>query len=238
MDTKDVVLSRADGGIRLELHWGITTQNDPLQVAPRLLWENLDAIPVGGKRVKIHAPEDLLLILCIHGGKHRWEHLGWLCDVAEIIRARSELDWTKLIDRASSLGGRRILYLGLLLAQNILASELPERVSQQIREDVLVTELAEQLQNWLRTSTAIPAGETEAYYIKLRERRADKLRIALNQLKRYVGLTSRDREVFPFHGRFPAVLYLIRPFRLTWQYGPRPFWRFIKAVVESASKQD
>ena len=68
--------------------------------------------------------------------------------------------------------------------------------------------------------------------------RADKARVAVNQVKEYLTLTSRDREAFPLHGRFSAVLYLIRPFRLAWEYGLTPFWRFFKGIFESGSKKD
>ena len=32
--------------------------------------------------------ENLLLVRCAHGSKHLWERLGWICDVAELIRVR------------------------------------------------------------------------------------------------------------------------------------------------------
>ena len=233
---KDLVLFHDDSGITLELHWGITIEKDPLQVNPEILWENLKTVSVGGKGVRIHAPEDLLIILCIHGGKHRWEHLGWLCDVAEIIR-RYPLDWAKLIDRASILGGRRILLLGLLLAHNALDAELPNSIVGQIEADHIVAELAEQVQHSLATESPLALGETEHYYMK-RERPADKARVAVNQVKHYLMPTSRDREAFPLHGRFSAVLYVIRPFRLVWEYGLSPFGRFFKGIFESGSKKD
>jgi hypothetical protein len=35
-------------------------------------------------------PEDMLLFLCVHGGKHQWTRLAWICDVAEFIREAQE----------------------------------------------------------------------------------------------------------------------------------------------------
>jgi hypothetical protein len=235
---KDLVLFRDDPGISLELHWGITIEKDPLQVNPKILWENLNTLLVGGKRVKIHAPEDLLLILCIHGGKHRWEHLGWLCDIAELIRSYPALDWDKLIDRASALGGRRIVLLGVLLAHNVLGAELPNAVIRQIEADRVVDELAEQVQQWLKTESSIAVGSTEQYYMRLRERSSEKVRVAAHQVKHYLIPTSRDREAFPLHGRFSAILYFIRPFRLVCQYGLGPFWRVFKGMFDSGSKRN
>jgi Uncharacterised nucleotidyltransferase len=234
---KDLLLVRDDIGINFELHWGITIEKDPLQVNPEFLWENVSTLSVAGKRVKIHAPEDLLLILCIHGGKHRWEHLGWLCDVAEIIRRYPELDWAKVIDRASTLGGRRILFVGLLLAHNVLGAPLPNDVDREIEADHVAAELAEQVQHSLASDIPLAVGDTEQYYIRLRERPADKARIAVNQVKHYLMLTPRDRELLPLSGPFSAILYFVRPFRLMWEYGMDPFWRFFKSTLESGSNK-
>ena len=235
---KDLGLVHNDLDINLELHWGITTGDGPLQVQPEMLWENVDTLMVGGNAVKIHAPEDLLLILCIHGGKHRWEHLGWLCDVAEITRCYPKLDWAKLLDRASMLGGRRILFLGLLLARNGLGAALPNSVVRKIEADHIVVELASQVQNWLVSGTPVGAGDTEHYYMRLSERTADKARVAVNQVKHYLMLTSRYREALPLSGPLSAILYLIRPFRLAREYGLGPFWRFFKGMFEGSSSKN
>jgi hypothetical protein len=235
---KDLLLVRDDAGTTVELHWGITIAKDPLQVKPEFLWENLHTVSVGGKTVTIHAPEDLLLILCIHGGKHRWEHLGWLCDIAEIIRRYPQLDWTGLMDRASMLAARRILLLGLLLTENVLDVKLPDTVVRQIDADDTVAELATQVQQSLSNDRPVALGEIEQYYMNLRERPADKARVAMNQVKHYLMLTSRDREAIPLRGLFSPLLYFIRPFRLIREYGLSPFWRFFKSIFETSSKKN
>jgi hypothetical protein len=234
---KDLLLVRDDAGINFELHWGITVEKDPLQVNPEILWENLDTLSVAGKTVTIHAPEDLLLILSIHGGKHRWEHLGWLCDVAEIIRRYPQLDWEKLIHRASTLGARRILLVGLLLSQDLLGAQLSDVVIREIQSDHVVVDLADQVQRSLTSETPVAAGETEQYYMRLRERPVDKARVAVNQVKHHLMPTRRDREVLPFRGPLSGLLYVARPFRLAWEYGLGPFWRFFKGTLESGSSK-
>ena len=204
---------------------------------PEILWENVSTLSVAGRGVKIHAPEDLLLILCIHGGKHRWEHLGWLCDVAEMIRRYPDLDWAKVIHRASTLGARRILLVGLLLARNVLGAQVPNHVIREIQADHVVEELANQVQHSLTSETPLAVGETEQYYMGLRERPVDKARVAINQVKHYLMLTARDREVLPLRGPLSGLLYVVRPFRLVWEYGLGPFWRFFKGTLESGSNK-
>ena len=38
------------------------------------------------------APEDLLRLLVLHGGKHVWERIAWLADVADLLRQHPDLD--------------------------------------------------------------------------------------------------------------------------------------------------
>jgi Uncharacterised nucleotidyltransferase len=228
---KDLILRR-DGGITVELHWGITAHPDPIDFSTDLLWKNLKTLSIAGRAVTMHAPEDLLLILCIHGGKHRWEYLVWLCDIAELIRCYPTLNWTHVIEDASSVGGKRILLLGVLLSRELLGAELPENLNRIMEADRVLIQLADQVKAWLTKETHVAAepGEMPRYYLKLRENRADRLRVALTQAKHYLALTSRDREVLP--GSAP-LQYLGRPFRLAWEYGLRPFQRFLKGIGES-----
>ena len=95
------------------------------------------------------APEDLLLILCVHGAKHYWSKLGWICDVAELLRVHPGLKWTALLLQAKQLGGRRILFLGLFLAHVLLGAGLPEEVWKEINADPVVPWLAAKVQTRL-----------------------------------------------------------------------------------------
>jgi hypothetical protein len=101
-----------------------------------------------------------------------------------------------------------------------------------------VDELGEQVQSLLANETAVALGERERYYINLQERRIKKARVALSQVREYLMPTARDREAFPLRGRFSAILYLIRPIRLIWEYGLDPFGRFFKAIFEGGTKEN
>jgi len=230
---KDLSVLRENDGMNVELHWGITGERDPIQVRPDVLWQNLATFSICGRTVLTHVPEDLLIILCIHGGKHRWERLGWLCDVAEIIRSHETLDWDRTLERASSLRSRRIVLLGVLLAADILGVGVPPKVQSAIHADHVVNRLFEQVKGWITSDTPVPLGESERFFMKLRERRADRLLIAAKQTKACFELTSRDKETFRVPKHFSWTLYFVRPFRLAWEYGLNPIKRFFKGVLES-----
>jgi hypothetical protein len=66
-----------------------------------------------------------MLVLCLHGSRHGWSSLGWLVDVAELLRRGPALDWDLIGRRAHALGGRRRAGLGLALAAAWLGAPLP-----------------------------------------------------------------------------------------------------------------
>jgi hypothetical protein len=170
----------------------------------------------------------------VHGAKHRWERLGWLCDVAEIVRSPKGLNWDQAIESAARVGAERILLLGLSLANELLGAAPPADVAKAIQRDVVVQGLATQVKEWLfsEAPVTLDLGEREQFFMRLRERRADRLRVALKQAKLYLALTLRDDETLTVPSYFRWSLYVLRPFRLAWQYGFTPFKRFCKGLLQ------
>ena len=232
---KDVVLFRDDQQISVEMHWGVTSERDPIRIRPESLWQNLETCSFGGRTIQTLTREDLFLILCIHGAKHSWERLSWLCDIAELARADQQLRWNRVLETAHCLGGTRIVLLAVALASELLEAELPDEVRRAIRADLGVEPLREQVKSWLLRgeSAQLDLGEKERYFMCLRERPADRLRVAARQAKRRLALTSRDREVLPMPEFLEWSLYVFRPMRLAGQYGIAPFKRFIKGMFQA-----
>jgi hypothetical protein len=128
----------------VELHWRIMPKY-VFPNSPGRLWENLRPVTLGGATVFTFAPENLLWFLCIHGAKHQWKRLGWLCDIAELIRAYPNLNWDQVLAQAMKLGIERRLYLGLLLVSCMLRTPLPAGVENRIHSTPQMTTLAQQV---------------------------------------------------------------------------------------------
>jgi hypothetical protein len=231
---KHITLLRDDLGVNLEIHWGITASNDPIHIPPAFLWAKLGTGVLAGRTVPVHCSEDLLLIQCIHGAKHGWERLAWICDVAELVRSRPDLKWSVAVTRAADQGALRILLLGLSLAEDLVGAQLPPSLADAIRRDAVLLRLSRQLRARLFSDTApFDLGAREQYFMDLREHSADKLRIALHQARLYLTPTERDAESLPVPGFLSGMRYVVRPLRLAWEYGLAPFKRFVRGVFQS-----
>ena len=134
--------------VAVELHWRIAPRSTSV-IEPKHFWERLEPDMLGGTKIANLSLEEWLPILCVHGSRHRWERLTWLCDIAEIMRLCPNLDWDAVIARSQVLVCRRMLYLGVLLAHKLLDAPLPERVLQKMQADrevmLLVNDTYQQL---------------------------------------------------------------------------------------------
>jgi len=209
------VFARADGMSTVELHWEITPRYFSFPLNPDRLWERLDSNWLAGAMVQSFAPEDLLLILCVHGAKHVWSRLEWLCAVAELIRTTPRLDWDKVLAQASALGSTRILLLGLLLGHNLLALPLPPNVMQRIGADKVAGVLAWQVREQMFINLdRVPDEFTRPlilFHLRVRERVWDRvhycIRLALTP-------TVGDWTTLRLPTSLLPIYYFLRPLRL------------------------
>lgn len=127
---------------RVDLQWVMAHQHFAFRLDRPEFWARRVAVSFESQTVPGLAPEDLLIVLCVHGSKHAWEHLKWVCDVAELVRSHPELDWNQIFMQASTWRCRRMLYLGLAVAHLLLDAPLPAAVRERLEADGEVMALA------------------------------------------------------------------------------------------------
>src|SRR5579871_3241059 len=174
-------------------------------------------VTIGGREIRIFSAEDLLVMLCVHGGKHFWERLSWIVDIARLIGARA-VNWELLLGIAAKLEAGRALLLGLALARDVAGVELPEPVLRRIRADAnivwLEKKVLEQYEGISNPSVGIFRRAT------FRLRSSDKFGRGLWQLVRLSLIpTESDREAIHLPGFLSPLYVLVRPFRLLGKYG-------------------
>lgn len=117
-------------GTKLELHWNIVTPDSPIRVDLDGLWERACPLKVDHVEVRALSPEDSLLHLCIHACFHLRTGLDLIpfCDLAGLIRTSADrIDWDMVNERAARWGGRKCVYLMLLLVREMLGAAPPEK---------------------------------------------------------------------------------------------------------------
>jgi len=162
--------------ILVELHWTLSPTLFPLKLEAEQMFNNLQTVFPAGRRMETLAIEPLLLYLCSHGSRHCWGSLGWIADIAWLIHRHESLDWNEVIRLAHVTKSRRMLWLGLLLAHELLDTALPETVLRQIKSNTVISRLAVQVCNWLFLPDESIRGvlKRDLFYFGLQEKLGEK----------------------------------------------------------------
>ncbi|MGD0781279.1 MAG: nucleotidyltransferase family protein [Candidatus Aminicenantales bacterium] len=123
-------------GVMIELHWNIVTPDGPIKVDLDGLWERARFIKLDAVEVLSLSPEDLFLHLCIHACFHLQTGFDLipLCDLAGLMKTPGDgIDWPVVMDRAARWGGRKCVYLMLLLVRDLLGAAPPERILSEMK---------------------------------------------------------------------------------------------------------
>jgi hypothetical protein len=215
--------TRDDYGHSVDLHWAITQRFFAFTLDPDSLWGRLERVSLGGSSVLTFSPEDLLLILCVHGAKSFWQELYLICDVAELVSSHRGMDWERVAKQAATLGSERMLFLGLYLANDLLEADLPEDIFGRVRADPAVKALVKWVCERLFLEGKAPPRIFEGaqfypIHLKMRERLKDKIRYCA----RAVGTTNVEDWRFSTVREYLFPLYYaLRIFRLAGKFGRR-----------------
>jgi hypothetical protein len=204
--------ARDNRHLLLELHWEVAPHLFAVSVQENELWQNLTTMNLNGHEVKTLRAEDLLFSLCVHGSRHLWERLGWICDIAELI-ARHELDWNSLQQRATAADSERMFLFGLYLAHKLLQAKLPEEIQARCTTDARLESLAAKvIANLFNGPTHVPATSREIFEYNLGVRTSVSARA--RYLVHMLRPTDSDLSAHSLPGRFALAYYVTRPFRL------------------------
>ena len=204
--------SRDNHQLIIELHWEVAPHLFASTVNGERLWQDLITLDLNGTLVKTFSAEDLLFSLCVHGSRHLWERLGWICDVAELI-ARRPLNWTALLERAASADTERMFLLGVHLAERLLDAPLPPEVKQRCDSDPRLSSLGDNIIGHLFDGpTHVPATSREIfkYNIGVRKTLSARARYLLYMFRP----TDSDLRSHSLPPSLSFAYYLTRPFRL------------------------
>jgi hypothetical protein len=216
---------RNDGRVTIDLHWRFVPNPFFFPLDLELLWERMEQVPFAGTTILSLPPEDLLLILCVHGAKDRWSRLIWVCDIAELIRAHGRMDWKRVIEQARTLSSERKLLLGLLLASALLGAALPEEVMQRVQTNPVVKSLAARVRKRLFSAPDFLAEKAEGIVLHLgvTDRLWDRGSYWLYCLSLLITPSKADQALLALPVRFSFLYCLLRPIRLVRTYGRWPW---------------
>jgi Uncharacterised nucleotidyltransferase len=211
----------APGGVGgIDLHWRMTPRSFPFAPDEDSLRRRAVTVDLNDCAIRTLEPLDHLLYVCVHAAKHGWHKLSSISDVAAIVRANPEIDLHDALARASQCGSRRMLLTGLYLAHALLGAPLPDDVFAVAASDPQIVSLCAKVAKDLFRHAPGVDQPIDPWMVPLRSIEAPAAR-ARYVVHRLLAPTMGDYQMLPLPDALFPLYWLMRPFRMAVQYGPR-----------------
>lgn len=196
-----------DDDILFEIHWAMPEREYGYTLDGKSLASRIRQLSIDGQTLPALSPEDTLLLHVLHGAKHQWNRLIWIADIAYLLRATPQLNWTALCDQVDRLGVRRIFLTGLLLVQQMTGITYPATVQALCASDPVAQELVSYLRGTLFMDASAAIARFPHYMLRSRDRLRDKLYYLTYPREGDKKVVRLPEFLFPLY-------YLIRPVRM------------------------
>ena len=151
---------------RVEIHWQVIPPKFGLTFEFDQLWSRTRRLSIGNSEIPVLSPEDALLVLSIHGFKHLWACLKWVCDVACLLSSPEELDWPYILCEADRIGATRVLLVAACLANRLCQSCLPDPIRFRLSADPTAASIAREIIRSYPLESSMPRMKARLLMLK------------------------------------------------------------------------
>jgi hypothetical protein len=197
----------------LEIHWHIVrkTGNDRYtRIQIDELWKRAIPAKIANVDVLVFSPDDLLLHLCIHLPRHRYNRLIWFCDISEVIR-RCDVDWPRFVKNARKYRTIAYMYYGLYFTDKLLDCGVPANVLDELKPFHFETKVFESIPNDLLPDKKNVLQVNPLLKLLLIDRKWDRFRYLWEYVFPPYGVLARS---YSTSGPRVYLFYLIHPVNL------------------------
>jgi len=188
------------GNMLVEIHWRLFPPDYSFSPAAETAWEATGQVFIAQRSITTLSIENQLLFACLHQAKHNWSRLGWVVDLAALVKQSPHMNWKVVQHRAGHFGTARMIRVSLQLIRNLFGVPLPSAIAEWAAPDKQSESIARRAEQCLLSADA-NAGE----------------RIGTDPLFRAAMESKYDRAVYWFH-------LIFRPTPLEWALVPLPDW--------------
>jgi len=186
--------------ILVEIHWRLFPPDYSFSPAAETAWEATKQVFIAQRSITTLSSENQLLFGCLHQAKHNWSRLGWVMDLAALVKQSPHMNWKEVQHRAGRFGTARMIRVSLQLIQNLFEVPLPSAIAEWASSDKQSESIARRVEERLLSDDANAAE-----------------RIPTDPLFRAAMESKHDRAIYWFHSIF-------RPTPLEWALLPLPDW--------------
>ncbi len=217
---KDFSLMSKDG-LHTELHWRLFEKKYAISIMSCTTQKKCQAVTINGHTLQTLQNELLMVYLCLHGAKHAFERIEWICDIDRLIR-NTEVNWDDAMSIANQSHAKRSFFLGLSLAQTLFHTPLPQNIQSHINADTIVqlqTLILSRISKEKEARSVFKKNrEVFFYQSKLFDTKSDKIRFYISV---FLKISTTDCQTFLLPEKLNFLYIFLKPLRLLWSYGKR-----------------
>jgi hypothetical protein len=184
----------------VEIHWRLFPPDYSFSPAAETAWAPTGKVFIAQRPITTLSIENQLLFACLHQAKHNWSRLGWVMDLAALVKQSPHMNWKEVQHRAGRFGTARMIRVSLQLIQNLFSVSLPSAIAEWAAADKQSESIAGRVEQRLLSVDPNAGG-----------------RIPTDPLFRAAMESKYDRAVYWFDAIF-------RPTPLEWALVPLPDW--------------
>lgn len=161
LDVKcNIGLAQAARHAWLEVHWRLDESPADSTRLLQAIWRGARTARLGDMDVKVMPAEFLLLHVCAHlACNHAFAFsLRALCDIAEIIREHTDLDWKTIVEHGRQHGWTRGVAASMRLARDHLGVPIPPEALAALGGETLEAEMLDEAMSHLFGTQHLPEG--------------------------------------------------------------------------------
>ena len=207
-----------NSGVIIEIKWKFAGDFFTFPADSSFLTNDIINTDLNGFKVNNFSPDNQLLILAIHAGKHDWTRISWIMDITNYIK-QHPVNWEYCMNKAEKLGVRKILLINLYLAWDLWGLELPNNILKLIDSDKSIKKISYQIEKRFFQKKDLNIFGKLSSNLKKRDKLIYGIKDSVN------GLTKpgyRDFADIPLPESFFRFYHLLRPFLLLKRYGKEP----------------
>lgn len=213
-------------GILIELHWELSGFYAPEPITLEKLEPFLTETIFNNCPTLALSNEMLFVFLCLHGNKHFWAKLDYICSIAELMNVIPDLDWDVIMELGKKYKMSKRILISLSLAKKLFAPAIPEKMETMLTINPAVARLADkiignELSRDSEASKVHPLLRTILYQPAAMDSKLDAIRFVLRSLiipEHDECYSSRlPDSLFPLYFLYKPYRALTMPIRKIWQ---------------------
>lgn len=129
----DIAFINNKNNLSIELHWKLFRNKFSSDIDNKDFFNLKNRLEINNQEFNVFNNELLLVYLCMHGSKHRWERIEWITDIDRLLK-----NYNIDLEIAYKIGEKynciKMLNLGLRISSELYDTFIPDKYIKELRK--------------------------------------------------------------------------------------------------------